>query len=139
MRMGEETGFASMLEPVVILPEQVRRPARLGARESSAFRLMVGVLDDAVDLYRMACDPHGRMPPRHRRELNAWFESTERQWPFSFERICEVLGMDPDGVRRRLRAQHGTILVARTRISRIDRTVRPLPAGGLPDRLAASS
>lgn len=139
MRMGEESGFASTLEPVVILPEQMRRPARLGARESSAFRLMVGVLEDAVDLYRKACDPCGRMPPRHRRELSSWFESTERHWPFSFERICEVLSMDPDGVRRRLRAQHGTILVTRTRIPRMERALRPGRPGGLPDPLVASS
>jgi hypothetical protein len=31
--------------------------------------------------------------------------STDRAWPFSFENICEALGVDPALLRRKLREE----------------------------------
>ena len=31
-----------------------------------------------------------------------WIESGEREWPFSYENICEVLGLNPEYIRRGL-------------------------------------
>jgi hypothetical protein len=61
------------------------------------YRLMAAVLEDALDVYRRSArTPTGR---RTFREIEAWFESRDRSWPFSFERICEALSLDADMIR----------------------------------------
>ncbi len=37
-----------------------------------------------------------------RSDAVAWLGSTDRDWPFSFENICDALDMDPGHVRREL-------------------------------------
>ena len=32
-----------------------------------------------------------------------WIDTHDREWPFSFESICDALGLDADALRRRLR------------------------------------
>jgi hypothetical protein len=46
-------------------------------------------------------------PPDQRAYLQAkaYLESRDRTWPFSFENICEAVGLDPDGLRRGLRTR----------------------------------
>lgn len=86
-----------------ILPEQ---GALRGPESDPLFgvkRLMVAVLDEAI-----AC--LGRRASRdvrsRRRGLDAgeWVRSTDRSSPFSFESICDVLGLDSQRLRRRLLA-----------------------------------
>jgi hypothetical protein len=88
-----------LLEPAFVLPDQMSRRAACGARESAIHRLMLGILRDAVDLYLKALTPGNRVAAKRLREVVAWFASDDRQWPFSFERICEALGFDPDYIR----------------------------------------
>jgi hypothetical protein len=104
-----------LLEPAFILPEQMHRRAACGARESAIHRLMLGILRDAVDMYLKALTPGNRVPAKRLREVVAWFASHDRQWPFSFERICEALGFDSDYIRGGLyrRGQRPTPLDAR--------------------------
>jgi hypothetical protein len=104
-----------LLEPAFILPEQMHRRAACGARESAIHRLMLGILRDAVDMYLKALTPGNRVPAKRLREVVAWFASHDRQWPFSFERICEALGFDSEYIRGGLyrRGQRPTPLDAR--------------------------
>jgi hypothetical protein len=68
---------------------------------------MAAVLVKALD------DQGRRANPRalfawERRDIEdaiAWIASTDRRWPFSFENICEALGMEADELRRRLRRE----------------------------------
>ena len=63
--------------------------------------LMRAVLEDAILCLR----GHGR-PTRDRARLAAeaehWVTSTDRRWPFSFESVCDVLGLEAGYLRRRL-------------------------------------
>ena len=88
-----------LLEPAFVLPDQISRRAQCGARESATHRLMLGILRDAVDMYLKALTPGNRVPAKRLREVVAWFSSSDRTWPFSFERICEALGFDPEYIR----------------------------------------
>jgi hypothetical protein len=99
---AQDDRLGNLIGVEVVLPAQFGRPARCGARDSSTHRLMLGVLRDAVDLYCRAADPGRRVTPRERREVRSWFESRDRRWLFSFERICEALDLDSDYVRRGL-------------------------------------
>jgi len=80
---------------------------------------MLAVLEDAVHLYQIG----GRGDAGTRRiyaETELWFASTDTSWPFSFVRICQMLGLDPEYVRSGLR---------RWRVAREAHptTSRPLP------------
>ena len=67
---------------------------------------MLGILRDAVDLYLKALTPGNRVAAKRLREVIAWFASNDRQWPFSFERICEALSLEPEYIRSGL-YRHG--------------------------------
>ena len=102
--MQFEERWTDLLDVETVLPDQYRRPAGCGARESSVHRLMLAVLENAIAVYLKASDPHRHVGLRERREVTHWFRSRDRRWLFSFERICEALDFDPDGLRRGLRS-----------------------------------
>ena len=91
-----------------VLPHTVDR-TRVSTRTSALHRLMLGVLSEAVGLYLRAYDPRRHMRPSRRREILLWFASSDRTWPFSFERICEALDFDPDYLRRGLSRRAGVL------------------------------
>ena len=60
------------------------------------------VLEDAVDVYRKQA---GSRDPRGQQlftEAEQWIEDSDRTWLFSFQNICDVLGLDADYLRRGL-------------------------------------
>lgn len=71
-------------------------------------RLMIAVLERAVDDYRTYANiPTGR-GRWLLREVAAWFESSATG-PFNFEGICQATGLDPDFIRKRLGGRYGTL------------------------------
>ena len=89
-----------MLLPDIILPSQ-----QFGSRPRLApeHRLMIAVLQDAIDCvakYRYAKDYRGR---RLLQEATQWFLAEDADWPYSFECICAVLDLDANAVRCALR------------------------------------
>jgi len=63
---------------------------------------MLAVLEDAVHVYQIG-GSGGARTRRLYAETEQWFASTDTSWPFSFVRICQVLGLDPEHVRSGLR------------------------------------
>ena len=72
---------------------------RVRARHSSEERLMVAVLEDAIEAYR---HPETLESRSDARATAAWFRSPDRTSPFSFLRVCETLRLDPRAVRAAL-------------------------------------
>lgn len=91
-------------DPQSLLPDQyfsgeARMPGLDGER-----RLMLAVLEDAVLVYQryaLSRDPEKRQECKDARE---WIASHDTTWPFSFDNICNVLGIDPEYVRSGLAA-----------------------------------
>ena len=91
-----------MFEPDTLLPEQYfsllgRRPLQ-GEK-----RLLLAMLEDAVhcfQTYLLAKKPHER---RLFQESEEWINSTDGLWFFSFENICDVLGVNPGRMRDALK------------------------------------
>ena len=90
----------------VLLPVQyLNKP---GARRSEPqTRLMLAVLQTVVDdhrgsAYRQAAGLPGRSDRRDYAAARAYVESTDRTWPFSFENLCEALGLDARSLRTEL-------------------------------------
>ena len=83
----------------VRLPTQELR--RIGQhRIEPQRRLMAAVLQTVLDDVR---GPSRRAAGRHAHEqARAYVASTDRSWPFSFENVCEAIGIDADRMREQL-------------------------------------
>jgi hypothetical protein len=91
-----------MLEPFIILPSQVLDLLRRRTLDGEK-RLCLAVLTDALvcfQRYLSATDPRER---RQYQEAEAWIMAQDRRWPFSFENVCDALGLDPAYLRTGLR------------------------------------
>src|SRR5437867_10609487 len=94
--------YAHLLQPDTLLPSQhFAALKRKGAHEPER-RLVVAVLQDAVDCFQK----HLRARDRKARQLfldaEEWICSDDRSWPFSFENICDLLQINPAYLRRGL-------------------------------------
>ncbi len=88
-----------LFEPDILLPNQYFAAFRRGRAVEGERRLMLAVLEDAVDSYRkyaLARDPREQACFLEARE---WFVSTDRSWLFAFENICDVLEMNAEYLR----------------------------------------
>jgi hypothetical protein len=103
--MGEVSAGSSAWDPLaaadIILPSQyfaLTGPQAL----SSEQRLMLAVLVDAVNIIR-SCGPNG---PLRKRGLyddaHDWIFTLGRSRAFSFENVCDGLGIEPELLRQRL-------------------------------------
>jgi hypothetical protein len=90
---------AGLFEPDILLPNQYFAAFKRGRAVEGERRLMLAVLEDAVDAYRkyaLARDPREQACFLEAKE---WFVSTDRTWLFAFENICDVLEMNADYLR----------------------------------------
>src|SRR5213593_4821640 len=84
-----------LFQPDTLLPSQFFDRTR---------RLMIAVLEDAVDVYRKQAGSKDARGEQLFQEAEEWIEDTDRAWLFSFQNICDVLDLDADYLRRGLRA-----------------------------------
>ena len=74
----------------------------VGARhgQTGEQRLLLALLCDAMQAYagELARQKH----PHRIRELRRWFESPDRSYVFSFESVCDALGLDVGYIRQRV-------------------------------------
>jgi hypothetical protein len=97
-RMGE------IFQPDTLLPSQFFDRVRRRTEHEGERRLMIAVLEDAVETYRKqvgAKEPRGQQLFR---EAEEWIEDPDRSWLFAFENICDVLDIDGEYLRRGLHA-----------------------------------
>jgi hypothetical protein len=95
------SGDTSMLEQYL---DTFRRGEHLEAEKL----LLAAILEDAVQEYRKysrAHDPNGK---KRFREAEEWIMCGGNDWIFSFDNVCDLLGLDPEYVRRGLRETLGT-------------------------------
>jgi len=106
--LEDDEHLPRLFVPQVVLPSQWARHSRAGLGER---RLMVAVLLDAVAVYTK-CKARGVVNRRFR-EVDRWFSSDDREWPFAFERICEVLSLNAALIRGAIDGQVGSRLMVR--------------------------
>ena len=96
--------LGGLFQPDTLLPSQFFDRVRRRTEHEGERRLMIAVLEDAVSVYRKQA---GVREGRNREiflEAEEWIEDQDRSWLFSFQNICDVLGLDADYLRRGLRA-----------------------------------
>ena len=81
-------------------------PSRPWRHHVGELRLMVAVLEDAINVLRK------RPRSRAGREAREWVTSKDASWPFAFERICDALDLDVESVRRQVTANGRPVRIA---------------------------
>jgi hypothetical protein len=116
---GEDRSQA-IFEPDTLLPSQ--HADRTGRRRliEGEHRLMVAILEDAIDVYRKQAAARDTRKRHMFEDAEAWIENRDATWIFSFENICAVLDLDSEYLRkglhdwkRRVRAAAGVGQVVR--------------------------
>jgi hypothetical protein len=99
--------LARILEPDVFLPSQFYGTGGLSRQLDGEKRLMIAILKDAVEClnkYRGARSSSGQC---HYQNALEWVEDEGTEWLFSFNNICDLLGFDPDYLRKVLLKKEG--------------------------------
>jgi hypothetical protein len=114
-KKSEGGSSAGLFEPDILLPNQYFAAFRRGRAVEGERRLMLAVLEDAVDSYRkyaLARDPREQACFLEAKE---WFVSDDRSWLFAFENICDVLEMNAEYLRGGLDKWRRALAAAATR------------------------
>jgi hypothetical protein len=92
----------SLFQPDSLLPSQFYAAVKQRTQAFGERRLMVAILEDAVECfqkYLWHTDHRGR---QLRTEAENWFLSDDDSWPFSFVNVCHALDIHPQFFRRGL-------------------------------------
>ncbi|HMA80107.1 MAG TPA: hypothetical protein VKR81_04430 [Candidatus Binatia bacterium] len=65
--------------------------------------LLIALLEDAIDTYRKFSRAQDREGKEQFREAKEWIMARDDHWIFAFNNVCELLGLNPDYIRRGLR------------------------------------
>lgn len=88
-------------EPNVLLPSQLGK--RNERTHSPEFRLVVAMFEEALRCVISFADAQRGRQRRDFLEARDWFLNDGLDWPFGFVNVCDLLGLDPEAVRRSLR------------------------------------
>jgi len=72
--------------------------------------LIAAILEDAIHEYHKYRDARDSAGKERFREAEEWITHEGNEWIFSFDNVCEFLGLDPEYLRRGLREmdRHGS-------------------------------
>ncbi len=65
--------------------------------------LLMAILEDAIHCYRKYRAARDRAGRERFRETEQWIMEEGDDWLFSFANVCELLGLDPQYIRRGVR------------------------------------
>ena len=99
-----EEKVAELFQPDTLMPSQFFDRVRRSVTFHGERRLMIAILEDAVEVYRKQAGASDRKRQQLFEDAEAWIESCEHAWLFSFENICDVLGFEAEYLRKGLRA-----------------------------------
>jgi hypothetical protein len=97
-------------------------------------RLMAAVLQTVVDdcrgsVYRRARGYTTPIARKDVRKATVYMASRDRTWPFSFENLCDALGLDAGGLRRELRTIPVLVVPESDTAIRVQAPARPAATG----------
>ena len=121
-----------LFEPDVLLSEQLSAARRRRAAISSEKRLMLGVLENALDYYQKYIFANDRVGRELFQEAAQWIECSISEDLFSFENISETLDINPECLRRGIATWRTRLLEGHCRAAGI-------PAAESPQSVRAAS
>ena len=109
-----------LFESDILLPMQYLDTIRRIAETEPEKRLMLGILEDAVQCIQKYVNSRSDKGKEIYRDAEEWILEQNNDWPFSYKNICDFLGFDPDYVRQGL---------FRWKEKRLEGRVKAIPKG----------
>ncbi|MGZ6226730.1 MAG: hypothetical protein ACXWNE_01275 [Candidatus Binataceae bacterium] len=111
-----------LFEPDTLLPIQYFEAMRRKHLLEGEKRLVLSVLEDAVECFMKCIDSSTNKGQRLFRDAEEWITLEDKKWVFSFDNVCEMLDVNPEYLRRGLREWKVRKLdaIERTRIARAE-------------------
>ena len=97
----EEKVFG-FFQPDVLLPDQYLATTRSKTYRKPEKRLMLAVLEDAVWCFQSGLLANNKRKRGLFSEAEEWIMEEDGDWLFSFDHICELLGLNPKYIRKQL-------------------------------------
>jgi len=105
-KMEKETldeKLPGLFEPDTLLPIQYFEAMRRKHLLEGEKRLILSVLEDAVDCFMKCIDSATNKGQRLFRDADEWINLEDKRWVFSFDNVCEMLDINADYMRAGLR------------------------------------
>ena len=99
----ENSALGNLFVPDVLTPEQFYDSRRDDSTIRPVKKLMMAILEDALRCFQNNADAKGGPRKRLFNEAEQWLIGEGGEGPFSFETVCETLGIEPQFLRRGLR------------------------------------
>ena len=96
-----------LFEPDTLLPIQYFEAMRRKHLLEGEKRLVLSVLEDAVECFMKCIDSSTNKGQRLFRDAEEWINLEDKKWVFSFDNVCEMLDINPEYLRRGLRDWKG--------------------------------
>ena len=126
-RLPVRDSLTEILGPDVILPQQFFDGPRGDSDFSSEKALMLAILEDAIRCFQEYFRTTRARPRMLSRQAERWIRTRDWNWPFSFNNVCDALGIDPDCMRDALLRMKYEHLMGEQRGPRATQTT-PRPA-----------
>lgn len=91
-----------LFEPDTLLPIQYFEAMRRKHRLEGEKRLILSVLEDAVECFMKCIDASSSKGQRLYRDADEWISLEDKHWVFSFDNVCDMLDINPEYMRRGL-------------------------------------
>ena len=99
--------LARILEPDIFLPSEFYGAGGLSRHLEGEKRLMIAILKDAVECLNKYRGARSSLGSSQYQNALEWIEDEGTEWLFSFNNICDLLGFDPDYLRKVLIKKEG--------------------------------
>src|SRR6266446_1331141 len=92
-----------LFEPDTLLPIQYFEAMRKKHLLEGEKRLILSVLEDAVECFMKCIDSPTSKGQRLFRDADEWIFLEDKHWVFSFDNVCDMLDINPEYMRRGLK------------------------------------
>ena len=92
-----------LFEPDTLLPIQYFEAMRKKHLLEGEKRLILSVLEDAIECFMKCIDASTSKGQRLFRDADEWIAHEDKRWVFSFDNVCDMLDINPEYMRGGLR------------------------------------
>ena len=100
--LNSEERVASLFQPDTLLPAQYLDTVSRKINLDPEKKLMLAILEDSITCYQKNIFARDGKGKNQFSEVEDWILHEEGDWVFTFESICESLGLNPKYVREGL-------------------------------------
>ena len=122
-----------LFEPDTLLPIQYFEAMRKKHLLEGEKRLILSVLEDAIECFMKCIDASTSKGQRLFRDADEWIAHEDKRWVFSFDNVCDMLDINPEYMRMGLRKWKDKRLdaIARRRAAQVLEAERAAAEGAL--------